>query len=709
MTGEFFTDWALMALSLLNMVLLFWLGGTVLLNAERRTWALRLAGSGLLLGGLFFLSHSAILGRRLMTLDGGVRFWSRIALSAAILLPFAWYVLTLWYAGFWEPMGSTLRRRHTPWLLLTLGLVLVGGVIAVIVANYLFQPSLIHLRWWLATVAVANVPVVALGYALYILLCFLLALEALSQPAPSGRVMGELARQRARPWLIATTLTLLGVALLVGWAILTVGPALRRDVIAYLLSSSTVRALAWFDLLISALVAVSTLLLGQAIVAYEVFTGKTLPRGGLRRHWRNAVLLAAGYGIIVGLSLALRLQLVYSLLLTTLLMTVFYTLLSWRSYAERERYIQDLRPFVASHRLYEQLLVSAPHELDVATPFHALCRDVLGARVAYLAATGPLAPLVGAPLVHPPARPMGSPPLPWLPEVVRRATPEVACIPLDPRRHGEALWGVPLWSERGLIGLLLLGEKRDRGLYTQEEIEIAQASGERLIDTRASAELARRLMALQRQRLTESQVLDYQTRRVVHDEVLPTLHTAMLALTEAPPASNGQPPAAMALLAEAHRTLSDLLRAMPPSAAPEVARLGLIGALQRVVAGDLRRAFDAVAWEIEPAAAAAAERLPPLAAEVIFYAAREAIRNAARHGRGAATRPLALRVALRYHGALELCVEDDGVGLDAGSSGGTGQGLSLHSTMMAVIGGALVAESAPGSPTRITLSLPMPS
>jgi len=54
------------------------------------------------------------------------------------------------------------------------------------------------------------------------------------------------------------------------------------------------------------------------------------------------------------------------------------------------------------------------------------------------------------------------------------------------------VWAIPLWSERGLIGILLLGEKVNGGLYTQEEIEIARASGERLIDTRASAELGHR-------------------------------------------------------------------------------------------------------------------------------------------------------------------------------------------------------------------------
>jgi hypothetical protein len=58
---------------------------------------------------------------------------------------------------------------------------------------------------------------------------------------------------------------------------------------------------------------------------------------------------------------------------------------------------------------------------------------------------------------------------------------------------------------------LVLGEKVS-GLYTQEEIDIARAGGERLLDSLASAELARRLVVLQRQRLAESQVLDRRTR-----------------------------------------------------------------------------------------------------------------------------------------------------------------------------------------------------
>ena len=115
------------------------------------------------------------------------------------------------------------------------------------------------------------------------------------------------------------------------------------------------------------------------------------------------------------------------------------------------------------------------------------------------------------------------------------------------------------------LGVLLLGEKRGRGLYTQEEIEIARASGERLIDSQAGAEMARRLMGLQRERLTESQVLDQRARRVLHDDVLPRLHAAMLTLGA--PGDESYTDTVEAL-ADAHRQIADLLHEMPTVTAP---------------------------------------------------------------------------------------------------------------------------------------------
>jgi signal transduction histidine kinase len=707
MTGIFLLDWAIMAVSLFNIILLFWLGLTVLLNAERRTWGVWMAGGGMLMAGVFFVSHAALLGHGLYLASEGMNFWWHVGWAPVVASPFAWYAIMLWYAGFWDNRQTPLHRRQRSWFIFTL--LLAAGLVGLLIfANPLpsyLQVTQLRLS---ATPSVGDVPILILVYPFYIVLCISLSLDALRRPGPSSRVMGDLARRRARPWLTAASIALLVASLLVAWIMLWIILNANQRARSAIYTEMTL-TVAWFDLAISLLITVAVVLLGQAIVSYEIFTGKTLPRRGLFQHWQRAIILATGYGAMVGWSLAFRLRSIYSLLLTTLLMVAFYALLNWRSYAERERTIEHLRPFVASERLYERLLISPSpalpqwgREIDVETPFRALCNDVLETRVAYLVALGPLAPLTGPPLVYPAGGPAA---LPSLAEIATKFdSPQTMWVSLDPARYGGATWAVPLWSERGLIGVLLLGEKRDGGLYTQEEIEIARASGERLIDTQASAEMARRLMSLQRQRLAESQVLDQQARRVLHDDVLPSLHAAMLALC-----SGETPPETVSLLADAHRQIADLLRELPTSTAPKVARLGIVNALRQTVGDEMENDFDDVTWEIEPEAEQKAKEIPALTAEVLFYAAREAIRNAARHGRDReAAHSLNLRVKATWRDGLEIAIEDDGVGLDATREPdeGSGQGLALHSTMMAVVGGTLAVESVPGAYTRVTLMLP---
>jgi signal transduction histidine kinase len=274
------------------------------------------------------------------------------------------------------------------------------------------------------------------------------------------------------------------------------------------------------------------------------------------------------------------------------------------------------------------------------------------------------------------------------------------CVQINPQKFNGAAWAVPLWNERGLIGVLLLGEKNDGGLYAQEEIEIARATGERLIDMRVSSEIARRLFTLQRQRLAESQVMDRQTRRVLHDDILPNLHTTMLMI------NNGSDPAqSIASLTQVHRQISNLLRGAPLAINVKVEKLGLVGALQETVKNELGEAFDSVTWQIDPKAEQRSQGLPPLTAEVAFCAARESIRNAARYGRGGeSASPLNLRIT--FNGS-QMVIEDDGVGIKFKKEDAvSGHGLSLHSTMMAIVGGGLSVESETAKYTRVKVSLP---
>lgn len=699
-------DWALIAASLFNAVAQLWLGLTIILNAERRSWGTWLGGGGMILGALFFVGHTAVVGRVIGTFsDEMIGYW-RLGWVVLVAAPYLWYLVMAWYAG-------VLRRRDQR---VRLAIVSLIGLCALLLAlrvdplpsygELLPPPS--------SSLAVIGAPALArLVYPGFAALCILFALAALRTPAASDRFMGEQARLRARPWLVAASLVLLLIALAIG-----AGAAWFLDVVVRGFAPDfTARAVTFliiFDLLISLLIAAAVVLIGRAVVAYEIFTGKALPRGALARQWRRALILAAGYGITVGWSLSgagIPDQPIYQLLIATVVMTVFFALLGWRSTADREQTIVQLRPFVASQQLYAGLLRpdSVPDRVPDAS-FRAICADLLGVEAAYLVPLGSLAPLVGAPLAYPP----GATPPDAADLAAELPVNAPLCLPIEAARYAGAEWAVPLLGERGLIGLLLLGPRRDGRVYTQEEIEVARAAGERLIDAQAGAELARRLVALQRRRLAESQILDRRTRRVLHDEVLPQIHATLLQIGPDSESSPGLQ-SAIANLQGAHRQISDLLHELPTAIGADLAGQGPLVALRRAVEADMGGAFDRIEWAFAPEAERAARRLDPIGAEVLYYAAREAARNAARHGRGAdPQRPLHLRVSAACQPGdpphIILQVSDDGVGISPSQAPAElgGHGLALHSTLLAIIGGSLSVAGQPGRSTQVTLTMPVP-
>lgn len=209
-------------------------------------------------------------------------------------------------------------------------------------------------------------------------------------------------------------------------------------------------------------------------------------------------------------------------------------------------------------------------------------------------------------------------------------------------------------------------------------------------------------MALQRQRLAESQVVDRRTRRVLHDEVLPQLHAALLSLST----SQSEHPGAITALSSAHRQIADLLRDLPVVTAPDVYRLGLIAALKKTITNEFSSEFEQVEWDVDAGLVNQSDRISPLVSEVVYFAAREAIRNAARHGGVLPT----LRIsAVQLGGNLQIVVEDTGFENPDKSRDeiSSGQGLVLHSTMMAVIGGELSLEQVTKQSTRVVLRAPL--
>ena len=102
MTGYLLFDWLALAVSITNTILLLWLGLTMLLNAEYRTWGVWLTGGAALMGSAFFAAHTAILASVTAFVGRGLNFWWRVGWTPLVAVPFIWYVFSLWYSGFWQ-------------------------------------------------------------------------------------------------------------------------------------------------------------------------------------------------------------------------------------------------------------------------------------------------------------------------------------------------------------------------------------------------------------------------------------------------------------------------------------------------------------------------------------------------------------------------------------------------------------------------------
>ena len=717
---EWLLETAALALSIFVTVSFLWLGLTVLLNGDRRRPVTLIAAAGLLVGAVFFLSHTMILGRGLTAFGFGMDFWWRLAWASAAVAPAAWCLVALRYtqcpaqppAGVDADSPATHRQRYR---IAQVVLVLAGVTLIIpltVLHPFSTYDTVLHAPRS-ASPWPGDIPLPVWLYIPYMAACYLVPLLALcARPAATAthgvlRMPEAIARRRARPWLAATSLLLL----LVGLVVAVVGMWAAQNTLPLIaLTPEARRVLFLGDLVVLTLVAVAVTLLGRTIVAYEVFTERPLPRRGFWRMWRGIVILAAGFAALVAFFYRIELRPIYSLVAITIVAGVAYALFSWQRYRDHEAFVAALRPFIASTGPHEQLLSDAPDaEASVRDLFRTLCRDVLDAERAGLLLVGPLEDeeprWIGyrwdkAPTIN----------------LAMLAAGDDCLVRLD-----ATAWALPLADKRGAVGALVLGPRVRGSDYTAEEMDVARAAGERILDVVAGAQVARLATDLLRQRITEAKVLGAQSKRVLHDEVLPQLHLALLYLSTIDSDADALAQAQDSLT-QAHRTLSDLMRDMAVHGTLRVAaphhldRDGLTAALQRTLAHDFYDGFDAVDWRVGDDL----PDLPPFVAEVVFYAAQEAVRNAARYGRGDdPARPLHLTVEIANANGLRVVVRDDGVGLrptkqklpgglkpPGSDGGGSGTGLLFHRAMLAVVGGTLTVESRPGHGTTVVIAVP---
>ncbi len=698
MSGNFWLDWLLLALSIFNLIIMFWLGSMIFLSAERRTWGVLFAASGLFAGGIFFISHTALIGQNIARFSFGINFWWHLGWAPVIVAPFVWYIVMLWFSGYWQAGDSPLRHRHKPWL------AVVVVYAAIILFLLVFQNPMGNLN------SASNmdygsryngswIPMLDFAYPVLILLCIVLSMDALLRPGPSHRLMGKDARVKARPWLIGASFILMVTSAIVGY---TIGWVLEHASQASSLPElygNIAPSLAWFDLVLSMLVTTAVLLVGQAVVSYEIFTGKPLPRRGFRLQWLIALVMSA----VISLSTTFIFQAVntriYLLVFTAAMVSVFFALFSWRFSEERDQSIRQMRPFLGTQNLASSILGEGSLPVpqgEIQSQFVHLVRDILNLERGSIQLRGRLAGLDFPRLCHP----IGDGAfLTWLED---KSQSPIGTEPVSLESPLGAIWMLPLDSQRGMDAVFFLGEKADNGFLSMEELEIARSAGERLVDLLLTTELAHRLVHLQRERFTEQVLLEQAPRRMIHDEVLPQIHAVMLELSST---GSESIPGAINQLSSVHRQLSGLLRDMPATHPEGIAGKGLAASLQEMLLREFPASFHNVNWEVSTAFPEKIGKYAQTTQEVLFFASREAIRNAAKYARSGNNDKVDLVVRFESSDRMRITIEDNGQGFDLEVDQNRGHGLDLHSLMMTIIGGSLIVDTVPGEYTRVVLEV----
>ncbi|HEY1625160.1 MAG TPA: GAF domain-containing sensor histidine kinase [Streptosporangiaceae bacterium] len=279
----------------------------------------------------------------------------------------------------------------------------------------------------------------------------------------------------------------------------------------------------------------------------------------------------------------------------------------------------------------------------------------------------------------------------------------LADISADPRFWGwpahhprmSHFLGVPVKDGDKVLGIIFAANKstaKSSG-FTERDEEILS-----LFATHAAIAITNARLY---ERSRELSVLEERARlaRDLHDAVTQKLFSiraharaaAVLGDRGDCPGASREIEAVGTLGAEAHAELRAIIDGLAP---PDLAEAGLAESLRRyaVLAGR--------AHHVDVTVTASATPFGPAVDAAVYRVAQEALHNALRHS--GATR---VRVVLNANG---LEVTDDGRGFDVSAPApgpGTGLGLASMRERAAAAGGTLTVTSAPGSGTRIALTM----
>ncbi|PJZ27495.1 ATP-binding protein [Leptospira hartskeerlii] len=645
---------------------LFWLGSTTGTNLEKKNAAAYFSIFTLIVSSLLF-SFSAILGQNgFIVVSSYPILYFFPGLILLILIPFGWFVVIVWFFGF-------LRRRG---IFLVFFYILSFCQLVAISILLIYNPgktwNISLFEYW------KSVPFsFKFAYLIYIFVCISLSLICLFLFKISDNSLSELGRQKAVPFLKLIGFSLFGVVLLV--SILFVGDEFGIIENPILKAEKEPEYFYGFLLSIQLLICISILILGWALTSYEILTGRILPKISLKQEWKNSVytsfVLSALYFLFAKLGYPrAEIPIIFSY---SFFLSRFFTL-------QKNKQISSNQ-----NEVLKKILSSGSVKLS----FGYLCKDVLEASKAALVFQGKI-PYISDTNIY-------------YPESISAETFDFSKIDpenpdiqyLDKNQFSGFVIRVKIESVLSGDAYLILGQKENGGLFAEEEIEIAKITGNWLVHSLFLEETGNILEELQRKKLQEQRISDQKTRQILHDEILPEIHSLILEISNEKPGSLNSHHANS--LTELHKRISSLLREMSDTGL-EISRLGLIPILQKLQ--DSEAKDSNLIWEIDQNTKSQTENYPPEVQEVLYYAFRESLRNAVKYSGELKS---SIVIQIQYKTGLFIQIKNK-IGNDLISVRSSGQGLKIHSALLRIFHGSLTLEFPSSQEALIRILLPPP-
>jgi signal transduction histidine kinase len=258
---------------------------------------------------------------------------------------------------------------------------------------------------------------------------------------------------------------------------------------------------------------------------------------------------------------------------------------------------------------------------------------------------------------------------------------------------------VPLVARGSTIGVLIAHDKRGSSpAFAEDDLRLAETLAARAaVAVDQSARVSRDVV----RRVVEAQELERaRLARELHDETGQALTSILLGLKPLESAAGEEAREAVASLRELVVATLQNVRRLAVELRPSVLDdFGLVPAVERLT--DTFREQSGLRVELE--AQLGDERLPREAETTLYRVIQEAFTNVVKHA--GATRVSVL--LQRQQGHALAVVEDDGSGFDPSRAREDALGLAGMRERLALAGGRLRIESAPGAGTTLVAEVPV--